>query len=146
MKIYFTIEASMEVMNKISIITELEHATQNYFEDKSYSEDLEYLFIGLFCMSPKFEPFFAPRKPKYTSETKKYIHRGVELEKKAKTYEYEIRLDFKLYDELSDIKPRLANHIINSLDNLLLTKKIKNLDLIRFKEDFNQFFKEVKWI
>jgi len=146
MKIYFTIETSVEVIDKITLISKYSEKIDDFFKGRLYSNDLEYLYIALYCMNPKFDPFFPPRKSKYTAETKRYIHKGVELEKRAKTFEYDLRLDFKVYSELEDVKQRLANDIINSLDNLLLTKKIKNLDLIQFKEDFQQIFKEIKWL
>jgi hypothetical protein len=143
MKVYLTLEASAEVSEKLNLIADKK--IEEYFEKRAYSNELDYLYIGVFCMSPTFESFFAPRKLKYTSETKQYIHKGIPVVKHAKTFEYELRLEFDIYNKLDDIRPQLAIDIINSLDNIPLCKKIKNLDLDRFKEDFRQLFKELEW-
>lgn len=143
MKVYLTLEASIEVSDKLSVIAD--KSIEYFFEGKSYSSDLEYLYIAVFCMSPAFDSFFPPRKSKYTQETKQYTHHGVMLEKKAKTFEYELRLNFDFYNGASNVKPRLANDIINSLDNILLCKKIKNIELDLFKKDFRIILNDLGW-
>jgi hypothetical protein len=144
MKLYFTLEASFEVLQKLEIV--LDEAIETFFEDKTYSEDLEHLYISVFCMHPKFADSFRPRKEKYTDLNKKIIHKGVEIEKKAKTFEYEIRLDFNQYNNMADIRQLLANDIIDSLDKISLYKKIKNLNLDEFKADFRSLFRNLKWL
>jgi hypothetical protein len=96
-------------------------------------------------LNPSFASFYPRRKSRYTAGTKKYTISGTELEKKAKTYEYELRLEFDAYNKLSDIRDRFSKDVINSLDSILECKKIKQLDLERFKSDFKQFFQNVGW-
>lgn len=145
MKVSLTLEASIEINDKINDAISDERI-KKFFEEKSYSNELDYLYIGIICMSPTFEAFFPSRKPKYTSQTKEYIHKGVSLVKHAKTFEYDLKLDFKVYNELVDIRPQLAIDIINSLDTILSCKQVKKIDLDRFKEDFKLLFKKLNWI
>lgn len=144
MKVYFTLEASPEVIEKLGLIHD--QRIEDFFETRSYSEDLEVLYIAVSCMSPKFEPLFKLRKPKYTSENKVYIHKGVQVEKKARSFEYELRLDYSRYNSLNEIGSQLSKDIIASLDTIHSCKQIKNLNIDRFKEDFSQLFKVLKWI
>ncbi|MCD2426062.1 hypothetical protein LQ567_24980 [Niabella pedocola] len=146
MTIYFTFENSWDIGDKITIAHVIEEELNLFIKDRSYSADLETLYICLFCMGPDFGSFFKKRKPKYTPERKEYIYKGVQLVKEAKTYEYELRLDYQKYLTTENIKPHLANDIINSVKDILDCKKIKQLDLTRFQKDLSDFFHLVKWI
>lgn len=146
MEIYFTTEASMEVLHKLNIIIDIREKIDTFFKNRSYSEDLAILYIGLTCVSPKFEAFFPTRKPRYTSVTKNYIHKGLELMKYAKTYAYDLKLDFQQYNTTDNVKPVLANNIINSVITIKDSKKIRNFDLERMQKDLNDFFHTIEWI
>ena len=146
MKIYFSVQASADVVGKIGSINKYDSQILECFGNKFYSYDLENLYIGLFCMSPNFEPFFAPYNPKYTPETKTVINQGIPVTKEAKTYEYETRLDFSRYSSSHEFKSLLASDIIASLDIIQTCKKIKDLDLMRMKVDFHDFFISIGWV
>jgi hypothetical protein len=92
-------------------------------------------------LNPSFAAFYPRRLPKYTTKTRKYIYQGTELEKKAKTYEYELRLDFEIYNKLPDIRQQLANDVINSLDGITECKKIDPWIWKVSKTISNNFFK-----
>ena len=74
------------------------------------------------------------------------MHKGVQIVKDAKTYEYELRLDYDKYLRKEDIKAQLASDIINSVKDILECKKIKQFDLESFQKDLEAFFHFVKWI
>ncbi len=93
MKVLLTFEASIEVHPKLRVAAD--ERIKAYFESKTYSSGLEYLSISLICMSPTFEAFFPARKSKYTTQTRTFIHKGVSLTKYAKTFQYDLKLDFK---------------------------------------------------
>ena len=146
MKLHFTIEASGEAVDAISIINEYKEQVRDFFENRTYSADMETLYICLFCMSPQFEPFFQPRKPKYTLVKKEYTYKGVFLTKGPKTYEYELRLDYQKYSSGENIMYKLANDIIESVDHIAKSKKIKKLDLEGMKKDLADLFHSIGWI
>jgi len=146
MKIYFTLEASSEVLKKFDSLHFLDDDILSFFEKKFYSEYLHVLYIGVSCFNAATEAFFILRRPKYTSHDRKYVYKGVELFKEAKTFEYELRLDFLKYAAQSDIRESLAKDIIKSLDTISACKKIKDLDIEKFKVDMAGFFSNNKWL
>lgn len=144
MEIYITLESTEEVGNKLQIA--FDKKIEAFFKDKTYSDDLTCLYIAMFCMNSKFAAFFPLRKNKYTAVDKKYTYKGVDLEKKAGTFEYELRLDFEQYNKTIDIREMLAQDIISSLDIISTCKKIERLNLEGFKADFELLFKELEWL
>jgi hypothetical protein len=110
---------------------------------KDYGQDIKELYIGIICVHPDFDPFFKPRKPKYTSEKKRYEEDRVvyELEK---TLEYDIRFDHALIlkSTTEEIRHITAQAILNSLTVFNKYKaKIKDFDRAAFKADLESFFK-----
>lgn len=134
------------MQSKLACVFEIEEELSKFFGNKSYSNDLENLYIGIFCMSPNFEPFFAQVKPVYRPLAKTYTRKGIKVHVEAKTYSYEVRLDFSIYNKVENIKSLLANDIIDSLTQILECNKIKSLDINSFKDDFRSFFKGKAWL
>lgn len=53
---------------KLADINELDLRMEEFFLDKSYSDNVSEYFIGLICVSPGFDEFFKPRHPKYYND------------------------------------------------------------------------------
>src|SRR5205809_46122 len=136
MKVNFKIEASTGVLDKIRVINNYSEKIELFFSNRSYSEELKCLSICIFCLSPKMEPLFPPRPPMYNAKPRNYMYRGERFEKIAGTYEYDLRLDYSLYNQLSEIKEQLVNDIINSLVVISTCRDIKNPDMDLLKNDF----------
>ena len=63
--------------------------------------------------------------------------------KTQKHHEYELRLDYSLYNQLTEIKEPLANDIINSLGIISSCRDFKNPQVDLLKNDFGIIFKEM---
>lgn len=50
---------------KSTDIEELNKRMKVYFKDKSYLNVVEEYFIAIICVSPGFDEFFKPKRPKY---------------------------------------------------------------------------------
>ncbi len=146
MKVNFTLEASKGVLDKIRVINNNSDQIDLFFSDRSYSNELKCLSIGIFCLSPKMEPLFPPKPPMYNAKPRNYMYRGERFEKMAGTFEYQLRLDFSIYNQLTDNKVQLANDIINSLVVISTCRDIKNPEMDLLKNDFKIVFKEMGWL
>jgi hypothetical protein len=146
MYVTITEDISIEVLEKFNVISDNTSSLKHFFRDRFYGDDLKSLYIGIFCMSPKFEKFFKIRRPNYQTETKTYIHQGVQVERKAMSLTYDLKLDFETYLNALDVKPLLAQDILKSLDTISTVKKIKDFDLSKLRSDFEHFFQQSGWL
>ncbi len=146
MKVNFTLEASTGVLDKIRVLNNYKDQIDLFFNNRSYSEELKCLSIGIFCLSSKMESLFPPKPPMFNAKPRNYMYRGERFEKIAGTFEYELRLDYSLYNQLTEIKEQLANDIINSLVVISTCRDIKNPDVDLLKSDFQIVFKEIGWL
>jgi hypothetical protein len=146
MIVHLTQEISLEIVKKFDVISDHDQARKEYFANRSYGNDLKVLYIGLFCMSPKFEAFFKPQKPRYTNDAKVMISHGIESKIDAKSLEYELRLNYTTYLNVRNIKTVLAQDILKSLDTITTIKEIKDFNLSTFKHDLTLFFRLQGWI
>ncbi|MES2733440.1 MAG: hypothetical protein V4714_16970 [Bacteroidota bacterium] len=115
-----------------------------FLADKDYGKDLKELYIGIICVHPDFDQFYKPRRPRYTSEKKRYEKHGVVYEL-DKTLGYDIILDHTLILKSTQEEHRkiTAQEILNSL--IVFDKykaKIKDFDREAFKADLEGFFRE----
>lgn len=146
MYVAITEDISVEVLQKFNVISNSDSSLKAFFQDRVYGQDLERLYIGIFCMSPKFAQFFKLRRPNYQSERKTYIHQGIQVERDAKSLRYDLKLDYETYWNATDVKPLLAQDILKSLVTISTVKKIKDFDLNKFKSDFDLFFQQSGWL
>jgi hypothetical protein len=146
MVIYFTEEFSIDIENKFNFRASYDKELKSFFQHKFYGDDMEVLYISLFCMGAGFESFFKPRKPSYKSDSSVYIHQGVQVEREGKSLTYELRLNHQEYLKSTEVKPLLALNVLNSLDIIGTIKRIKHFDLAAFRNDFGQFFKLNGWL
>lgn len=146
MDVAITRELSPEIYQRFSDNTIPKEWLKAYFEKRIYGEHVKELIIGITCMSPRFDSFFKPRRPRYRTEEKTYVAHGIQITTPAMYLDYELRLDFEQYLNTKEFKALFAQDIVASLDTISKIKKIKDFDLPRFKADFEQFFRENGWL
>jgi hypothetical protein len=146
MIIHFTEESSDDMPGKLGIVVDMKKEINTFFESKSYGAVLEVVYIAVFCMSPKFETLFHPRKPKYVLKGKEYIFDEIPTKSDDKSLIYELRLDYSKYQGAFDIKPIFAHDTLDSLDIITKVKQIKDFNFSKFKTDLEGFFKLIGWI
>jgi hypothetical protein len=135
---------SVEISQKNHLINSLSDDMKNFLYKKNYGSGIKSLFIGIICVSPNYEAFFKPRKPKYTDKKKKIKKDGIEYEIE-KCLEYDIKLDYKSFSMASDseVKKIIANGILKSLGVLDEIKlKINDFNTKMFRKDLEHFFKD----
>ena len=147
MEIIITRELSSEVLYLGDLIGELECATKDFFSDKTYGNDLNCIYLSIFCMSDKYAIFFSKRLPKYQKLPKKFTQKGVELFREGISLSFELRLDFDVYQvKKGDAKLNLAKDILKSCEIINDVKAIKDFDYDSFKSDFFDLFKKINWL
>lgn len=135
---------SVEISDFSNSINSLSDSIKEFARNKEYGSSIKALFIGVICVSPKFENFFKPREPKYTAN-KKQIHKEGFTYEIEKCLEYDIKIDFELVRNTSDndrIKI-IAEELIKSL-RILDEIKIKNKDFNteKFRNDIELYLKK----
>lgn len=120
---------------------------QEFFLDKSYSDDVEEYFIGLICVSPGFDEFFKPKRPKYYDD-KIFKARGLpgpENIHLKDRFSCELKLDYVIFfpsnkEEGYNI---IAKSLLEFLEALKYPSAIKTFDKKKFNEDMKNFFIQV---
>ncbi|MCV2486492.1 hypothetical protein OD917_16280 [Flavobacterium sp. SH_e] len=140
--------SSAEIENETRFLIDFSNEMKKSFIEKRYGNDLIEIVIGIICVSPMFEQFFKPKRPKYTNEKKHIKSEGFEYEVE-KCLEYSIKLDFETFKNFSEIeaKKHLSLEILKSLEIIeTMRTKIKDFDLATFKKDLENYFKEKRYI
>jgi hypothetical protein len=127
MEFGFGPQLSVEVLKHSPTITWLDQQMTNYFKGKIYSSEIQGLYIGIIVVSPEFEPFFKPRKPR----------------KKNENFEYEIKFEYEQFKHSSEseVLKIISERILSSLDVL---DKLKNFDRKNFENDIRSLFNSLK--
>ena len=144
MKIGLALYTSTEIRNESRCLIDFSDDMKEYFLNKSYGNDLIDIVIGIVCVSPNFEKFFKPRRPKYTKDKKHIKSEGFEYDIE-KCLSYDIKLDFETFKSSSEMEAKkyLSEEILKSLEIIgTMKSKIKDFDLINFKKDLENYFKE----
>ncbi|CAD0007110.1 hypothetical protein FLACHUCJ7_03180 [Flavobacterium chungangense] len=144
MKFALALYTSAEIKKETRFLVHFSDELEKSFNNKKYGDDLMEIVIGIICVSPVFEQFFKPRKPKYTKDKKHVKSEGFEYDIE-KCLEFDLKLDFEIIKKASDdeAKKYLSKEILKSLDIINTMKsKIKDFDLINFKQDLENYFKE----
>lgn len=144
MKIGLALYTSTEIRNESRCLIDFSDDMKGYFLNKSYGNDLIDIVIGIVCVSPNFEQFFKPRRPKYTKDKKHIKSEGFEYEIE-KCLSYDIKLDFETFKSSSEMEAKkyLSEEILKSLEIIGTMKSIiKDFNLINFKKDLENYFKE----
>jgi len=135
---------SAEISDFSNSINSLSDGIKEFVRNKEYGSSIKELFVGVICVSPKFETFFKPRILKYTAN-KKQIHKegfNYEIER---CLEYDIKIDFELLKNASDNEriKIIAEELIKSL-RIIDEMKIKNKDFNteKFRNNIELYLKK----
>ena len=154
MEFAITQEVDTRSGKKSDIIQKVSDDLGNYLKNKNYGSDIETFLIGFVGIKtkPGYEEWYKERKPKYIDyKASKNRITGLPMEI-IKTYSYDIKFDYDLYDEFVEAsdensKKILILKILDSFTHLdKLPKKIKNFDAEKFKSDIEIFFKKNEFI
>ncbi len=146
MKFAFALNLSQELNKFVYVFNQIEWDINKITQNANYGEDVTELYIGIICVLPQFEVFFKPRKPRYDRDEKVYEKEGVKY-KLHKTLQYEIRLNYEIFKDASEIEAKkiLLQEIFQSLKALDKMKgKLKDFNTTKFKEDLERYFMEKK--
>ncbi|QOG04746.1 hypothetical protein [Flavobacterium sp. MDT1-60] len=148
MKLALAQYTSADIVKETNFITDFSNDLKSHFSKKEYGDGLKNIVIGIICVSSSLEFFFKPRRPKYTKNKKHIKSEGFEYDIE-KYLEFDLKLDFEIIKIASngEAKKYLAQEILKSLDIIeTMEAKIKDFDLINFKRDLEDYFKEKKII
>ena len=128
-------------------VDELNIKMQEFFYDKSYSNCVKEYFIGLICVSPGFDEFFKPKRPRYYEDKilkARGLPRPEDIHPKHR-FSCELKLDYSIYypsnkEEGYDI---IAKFLLEFLEVLKYPSAIKTFDKKKFNEDMKTFFIQV---
>lgn len=129
MEIKFALNISDKVRNVKSVFDELEHWINSTIFQKDYGKDLQEIYIGWICVSPEFDQFFKPRKPRYYSEKQMSVDGHNYFLNKA--LELEIKLDFVTVgsSNLTEVYNIIYKALIEALrGSINADKKIQDFD------------------
>ncbi len=150
MKFFISQVFSIEIEKKANIPMVISDYLSKYFDSKNYGSDLIEMGINLICVSPGFDQFFVPKKPKYIKDKKTrksiYTQNDYTIEM---YFTYDIKIDFETFKNAteSDAEKILAREILSSLNTLdSIRKKIKDFDWYAFKRDLENYFREKGFI
>lgn len=144
MKLGLALYTSDEIRNETRFLIDFSDDMEKFFFQKNYGNDIMDIVIGIVCVSPIFEQFFKPRRPKYTKDKIHIKSEGFEYDIE-KCLEYSIKLDFETFKNSSEeeAKKYLSQEILKSLEIIdRMKSKIKDFDLVNFKKDLENYFKE----
>ena len=119
----------------------LDQKMKEFFFKKEYLESVAQYDISLICVSPGFQNFFNPRRPKYYKDK---CMKGLTVEevRLTKLFSCELVLNYDAFI-LSDKKEGyniIANTVMRFLEELKYPIAIKKFDKKSFNEDMKAFF------
>jgi hypothetical protein len=128
---------SNDLSDKSTVIQEYSDKLSNYFSLKNYGDGLKGCSIGIICVSPQYEEFFKPRKPKFTKS--KTVVRETLKTGYDHVFECDVKLDYDIIKRANneDILKVVASELLIII-GLLRDKKIKDFDLESFKRDLEK--------
>ena len=128
---------------KANLIVNFSNNIKRKFNDKNYGSDVKSYTIGVVCITPQFEQFFKVKRPKYTKGKKIINPDGIPFILED-SLEYDVKLDFDTFNNASELEAKkiLAKEILQSLKVLDdMKKKINDFDIIKFKTDLEDYFR-----
>ncbi|MCU0470912.1 MAG: hypothetical protein MUF58_20190 [Arcicella sp.] len=108
-------------------LNDLEDKMNLFFSDKQYGFSIRKIYSGFVCVSKVYDEFMVIRPPK--------------LLRKEPALEFEYKLDFEKYRNIEE-NERVRYILIEFqrvLTDILISKKIKDFDVITFLNDLNSF-------
>lgn len=130
-RLVFTLDKDLKYLH--STLNDFALHIEKEFKELSFGEDVQEIYVGIQCVSPKFQSFFKLRKPKYVHKKMSYEKEGVQFEF-CKMFEYEIQADF---NELLNTPEK---KVIEKISRLILESSNIIKDEIKIKKfDFDLF-------
>ncbi|OJV55373.1 MAG: hypothetical protein BGO31_20810 [Bacteroidetes bacterium 43-16] len=146
MKFGLTQETSL-AQTQTFIINNMSKNLRAFFEEKDYGLDVKEILIGIISVRPQAEKFFKVRKPSYIDFKiiKDGIGNPVEI---SKNLGWDVKPDYELLKDLEGIALQsiVAKAILESFNDLKLPKKVKDFNLLAFKNDLEKLFIENKLV
>jgi hypothetical protein len=128
---------SNDLTNKSKIIQDYSERLSEFFKSKYYGDGLKDISVGIICVSPEFESFFKPRKPKFT-KSKTVVIYGLRTVYDH-VFECDVKLDYESFKKANnkEMLKIIATELVSILD-VLKKKKIKDFDIDRFQQDLKK--------
>ncbi len=128
---------SNDLTNKSKIIQDYSERLSEFFKSKYYGDGLKDISVGIICVSPEFESFFKPRKPKFT-KSKTVVIDGLSTVYDH-VFECDVKLDYESFKKANneEMLKITATELVSILD-VLKEKKIKDFDIDRFQQDLKK--------
>lgn len=149
MKFGLAVNLSVEIENKGDVIDSLSNDLKIFFLDKEYGEGIKSYYIGILCVSSKFDSFYDGKlRPKYTKGKKIIKLDGISYTSED-SFQYKLKLDYESFKSANDedSKKLMAKAILESLVMFEKFKsKIKTFDFDSFNADLESYFKSQKLI
>lgn len=137
MELGFALYLSNDLSSKSKAIQNYSDKLKEFFKPKHYGDGLKDIYIGIICVSPEYESFFKPRKPKFTKSKTEVIDGLNTIYDHV--FECDVKLDYESlkranYEEMLRI---ISTELISVID-MLKNKRIKDFDVDRFQKDFKK--------
>lgn len=137
MELGLALYLSNDLTSKSKVIQDYSDRLSEFFKTKHYGDGLKDISIGIICVSPEFESFFKPRKPKFT-KSKTVVIDGLSTAYDH-VFECDVKLDYESlkkanYEEMLII---ISTELMSVID-MLKNKRIKDFDVDRFQKDFEK--------
>lgn len=128
---------STDLTNKSKIIQGYSERLSAFFKSKYYGNGLKDISVGIICVSPEFESFFKPRKPKFT-KSKTVVIDGLSTVYDH-VFECDVELDYESFKKANneEMLKIIATGLVSILD-VLKEKKIRDFDIDRFQQDLKK--------
>ena len=114
---------------------------KDFFKEKNYLDSVNNYDLCLICVSPGFQEFFKPRKPKYYKDK---CMKGLTVKEvrliKLFSCELELNYDNFIISDRKEGYNIIANTVLQYLEELKYPIAIKKFDKKRFNEDMRSFF------
>ncbi len=143
MKIGFTPVSTVEVKH-VSLLNELEHKLNTFFQSKNYGEDLKEVYINVIVVNPRLERFFKQQKPSYTFNYKNRTRNTLSYSI-GRALKYYINLSFEHFNNASEAEAReiLKKELLSSIQLFdRFKRQIKDFNVSLFRQDLGRFFEE----
>jgi hypothetical protein len=109
---------SNDLTNKSKIIQDYSERLSEFFKSKYYGDGLKDISVGIICVSPEFESFFKPRKPKFT-KSKTVVIYGLRTVYDH-VFECDVKLDYESFKKANnkEMLKIIATELVSILDVL----------------------------
>ncbi len=144
MYIGFSAYLDSVIATQSDFITEIDTELNIFLKFKNYGRGISKIYVGVLCVHPSHERYYAFRTPKLTKKKNDLIIQG-DVEKLENIFEYDIKLPF---DEFKNANAIQARTIVATIfyESLRALKEFEHFDKNALVEDVGIFFKNNNWL